>query len=204
MADNDQIRTAEFLTTSVLDMQATIRAIDFKGYVILLLLSLPFSKIEVIQGGVAAMCNAHSSIVSMLAYILAVIALLAWIAAFAFALRCLIVVVDPSKRVAKDEATEDNPKTAQGLFFAARRFKYSWRNALYDANVRTDASPRSVLKEFADSAPLEQELAFEQLKLGFILARKIACTRYATIATGCWSSAGVALWVVAVIHRIVP
>jgi hypothetical protein len=199
--EHEKAAKAMFLTNSVIDAQATIRALDFKGYVLLLLLTLPFTKMELMAPAIASLWSTARPLLRCSSVILTLIGTVGWIFALVFALMALGAVRDPTAHVALDDK-KDGSYRASGIFFAAKEFSFSFWTALFgDSSVRSATSPGAFAAKLPNADQLQQEMAYEHLKLGFILARKLACTRYGMSAASGWLVCGVALWACWVIQR---
>jgi hypothetical protein len=176
-----------FLYAAIDDLQGTVRAIDIKAEVLLLGMTVPLSDLSGGSVAVWEMITKGHLIIRVLSLIASVGLVVSWITAFIATCRVLVGSHNPA------DAIPDHAP-AKGAFFAGSLFKFKVMDLLRDRLVPGTRT----LQQHIDSLPNDPEsvvaeLAFEQLKLAFICARKIAMFNFAVRLTVFGVYAGVAL-----------
>jgi hypothetical protein len=174
---SDTKGASDFLLASLADMQATIRALDFKAYFLLLVISIPLAKVELLRRPIIAVAERSVPLIVLLGF-----TFLVWVVAIGYTFSTLTARINPVKDV-KPCA----PPPPTGLFFSPALWAAS-------RNARPDVSAAERLDESRDRESRALALAEEQLKVGCILHRKLDRMVWAARLTQIWCALAIALW----------
>lgn len=183
MSDSPRV---EFLYASIEDTQATIRAMDIKAQVLLALLALPLTQ----MGGIAMTYKMlHAKAPEWAFWVtmgVSLVMLAAWLWSAVALIRALFAIDNPKELVPVG-------LRGTGTFYPGACYSFSRLGALQQPSAGTgpDAHAASLP---ATPDEVEKELTFEQLKVGYIAARKIALTKGAITAMVVWFIAAMVVW----------
>lgn len=180
----------EFLYASIEDTQQTIRAIDIKAEVLLLGMAIPLADAQGLVAGTSGLLAQTSGYIHMLVLMLAAIIVPLWVASFFFTLRVLQAVKLPHDLF---------PHTggATGTFFAAGLYRLKALDVLLDRRVKPCKRLRiEKLDSPVDEQRVRAELTCQQLKVGYICARKIAMFNWSVASLMIGVGTSFVLWLV--------
>jgi len=163
MAESAQ---SHFLYASIADIQATIRAMDFKANVLLLVLFVPISRITDIAPLFHHLERERFGRMSWVAIIVAAGVLFFWMVSLILTLWYVSAVHDPSTHV--------SGKKPAGTFYSPTLFNvrlWNIESARYASTQSLDDHLEQLPRTEEDIC---RELAFEQMKLVYIRSRKMA------------------------------
>jgi len=157
---------SQFLYASISDIQATIRAMDTKANVLLLVLFVPVSRITDISPMFHYLTRERFGFMSWIATVVAVAMLFFWLVSLVLTLWYVSAVHNPSTHV-----TGNKPP---GSFYSATLFNVRLWN-IKSARYASSQSLDEHLKQLPQTdEEICRELAFEQMKLVYIRSRKMA------------------------------
>jgi hypothetical protein len=182
MAESSQ---SHFLYTSIADIQATIRAMDFKANVLLLVLFVPISRVTDISGAIRHFGAGQFGKLGWIPIIMAAAVAIFWLASLVLTFWYVSAVHDPSAHV--------TGKKPPGTFYSPTLYKVR----LWNIESRRSASAQSLDDHLAQIPANDEdvcrELAFEQMKLVYIRSRKMALIKWGYLCTGIAASLGFVL-----------
>ena len=176
-----------FLSTSIADVQGTIRHLDAKVNYLMVVLATPFLKLEAIYQKCLFLLNLSNPwLVWTYAVLISGFAL-SWALASWTSLQALAAIDNPEKRVSGDRPG--------GIFYAATLFKLRFIDAFFNRRVESEYESRAHLKAIPETqAEIQSELALEHMKLVFIRCIKLHRVRYAYWFCRAWIALGGVLW----------
>jgi hypothetical protein len=181
--NNQTYNIQEYLISSIVDIQGTIRALDSKVGIIFVILSIPFGsigkiyntcKILLLSGSKAApYFNIHLFLIFIF--------LILWILAFICAVRAVISIENPSEHIV-------NSGDYTGFFYCGGMYQFGLLDSFFN---RKNIKAVKDVKKHVDSLPISQqqineELAFEQMKLAYIRDVKSIRQKWAYRFTILW------------------
>ena len=196
MCENEKKKNREdehlcdFLLASIADIQGTIRAIDAKLSVLLVLLLVALNNLagihRTLSSAAAALpveeCLARLVVCSTIA-----VFALSWGLSLLFVFKGLIGIHNPQERV--------KGKRPRGTFYAAGTYKITLLNLLFPFWVKSRLSLQEAITNLPkDQTSLVEELTYEQLKLAFIRDTKMRAQSCAFRCALLWIVAGACLW----------
>lgn len=177
-----------FFYNSIIDLQGTIRAIDTKLGLLLIILVFPISNLSKIYQSIDLLSNNVNSTIGLLIFILIIIVFVfSWLLAFLAAFIALIAIDEPSKHI-------NNDKKASGNFHLSGMFKLTYKDVF--KNRKSIRSIRSLSGYFEDLSKIDEltELVFEQMKLSYIKDIKIKRQKWAYWLSLIWLISGFSIW----------
>lgn len=168
MASNKCLELSDkigFLYQSITDMQGTIRAIDTKLGIGMVILSLPFTTISGIYNRFFAIpLKCPTPLSQFAAYVAFAIFGLLWAVAFYSAMKGLVGVDNPACHITGYK------KSLSGIFYSAgiykRNFLDNFLNRKRLCSIRSLVAQASALPNTEEQ--IVEELVFEQMKLAYI------------------------------------
>jgi hypothetical protein len=166
---NIELRTrAELLYTAVEDIQQTVRAFDIKAEALILGLALPFANVKDIMGSFRTVLEGTAGLERAFVLLLVTVVAVAGGGSLLYSVRVLTGVSDPADRV----RAAAPPK---GAFFTGRYFRLGLIETLIGGKARSTVSLEDHLAGLPMTpAEIETQLGYEHMKLGYIVARKMA------------------------------
>ena len=180
---------SDFLLASLEDLRATNHLLDSKASFLLVAIFLPLTQLSriysVIHRGISAEANWHS----ITTCIFAVIFALSWLLAFFSALRGLLASGNPRQNI------RDDSKPEQSYYFPSHLFRFSW----IDLWINRQITPQSQFKEHynalaLDDFTIKKQLAWEQMKLMYIVGLKLRRSKATYWFTMIWIASGGVIW----------
>jgi len=180
-------KLAEFLYASINDAQSTIRAVDFKVSVLMLVLTIPLTQIPSIFLTIYTLTTSLCDAWLVVAVLLVGLFLATWLFSLTASLKSIIAIDNPVSHI------KGGPK--EGSFYSAALFRTGFIDSVWNRCLQ---SKRSV-QEHHDAMPsdddaLVMELTFEQMKLVYIRSVKLERQKYAFISAAIWFVSGAAIW----------
>ncbi|MCI5144387.1 MAG: hypothetical protein D3923_02415 [Candidatus Electrothrix sp. AR3] len=184
MDHND--RTFDFLIFAISDLQSTIKAIDAKVSILIALIMIPFASLSKIY----SVCIEFIKICNTLNILIIIIFSILWISSFF----CLLRVLFP-KNNPKDKICGDIPC---GLFFLGNDyFKLDIFDCLLGTKKTSILTFNQHLEKIQEkSGSFIDELAFEQMKLAYILNTKLILYRWGAVLAVVWAALGGWIWLI--------
>ena len=183
---------AEYLYQSIADLQGTIRAIDAKIAVLMVILSLPFSIFGKIYSRFFQISVMPSSCAEVSSYLLFGTFAVLWFLSFAAALQGIIGIDNPTEHIDRGGVS------IKGSFYNSALFKLSFhcilRNKKEIKSLRTLNEQVSILPK--TESDLLNELSFEQMKLSYIRDMKQKRQYWAYRLAAIWLFAGLGIYIV--------
>ena len=178
----------EFLYNSITDFQSTIRAIDIKMSFLLVILLIFISKINTINTIIISLVCLNGKIENITYLIIGILFTMFWGIAFISALRVLIPISNPCEHITGGEL--------EGYFYPAFLYKIKWLYAIFYSEAKSSKS----IDEYVNMLPKNQDeitkqLAFEQMKLLYILEFKLKRSKLAFYFTTVWVFLGCVIWI---------
>jgi hypothetical protein len=176
-----------FLSTSITDVQGTIRHLDAKVNYLMVVLATPFLKLEEIYQKCHFLLKLPNPwLVWTYAVVISGFAL-SWAIASWTSLQALAAINNPEKQVSGDRPG--------GIFYAATLFKLRFLDAFFNRQVASEYQSHTHLKAIpATQVAILSELALEHMKLVFIRSVKLHRVRYAYFFCRVWIVLGGVLW----------
>lgn len=178
----------KFLYESMSDLRNTIRAIDLKISFILAILILPLTKIDIFY--VSLKDYSYGSMAFNLFILL-------WVLGFIQALIVLIAIDNPHFHI--NGGIPNNHAT----FFPLYLFPFTLKDLLFKNEKLSSRSYMEHLDiiEKYDSPDIVKQLTYEQMKLTYIAALKLARSKYVYFFTIIWSIFAGAILIISNINR---
>lgn len=191
VSDNSEL--LNFYYSSIMDIQDTIRAIDYKLGFLLVILIFPFSNLSKIFNTLIYLINSlHNLIVLVVAYFIIFTFLFSWLIAFIALARGMLAIHNPSEHI------RDYPQKA-GKFYAGNLFNFSILDSILNRkSVVSNVSFKHYLEDVKsnnDSEYLLEELVFEQNKLAYIRGIKLVRLKFSFYYTLIWLACGFLIWI---------
>lgn len=157
--------TAEFIKEAILDTQTTIRALDTKIGALLAALLIPFPFLGRIWSHVTYICTLEPK---LLGQILFFSFFIAWALAILSLARGLSAIDNPAKHII-------NSNKQKGIFYGGGLFEFGIIDSVLNRRIiKSSKDVKSHLAELPSSQEeINEELAFEQMKLIYIRDIKI-------------------------------
>lgn len=176
-----------FLYAAIADAQNTIRAIDTKMGVLLVMLAIPLTKFGSIFGKCHALVTCQNKCVSEFAPILIAIFAVLWFLSFWAAIRAMVGIDNPSRHI-------DGVKPS-GIFYSGDLFTPTFADAFLNRPILAKKQLQQQLDNLPASADdIEKELTFEHAKLVYIRSMKMNRMKYAFIFGTGWVFTGGSIW----------
>ncbi len=180
-------RKLEYLYASLSDLQSTIRAVDTKVSYLLVILFIPFTRLDAIYSKIKSLLLHDSKWLPVVAGILAFWFVVVWIIGFWCAFKSIIAIDDP-----KHHIDGDRPKS---MFFPAHLFSHSFWNTI--GFVKSTSMVQ--FKQHYDEIPAEPEviakhLTLEQMKTMYIASIKLKRSVMAYHFAILWVILGGTIW----------
>lgn len=176
-----------FLYAAIADAQGTIRAVDSKISVFMVVLAIPLTKLGSIYRDCLALYNNGNGFISHLSSFLTVIFFFFWLLSFWSALRALNPVDDPSDHI---DGVKPN-----GVFYSGGLFQPGFWAASFKCFTKSKRQIQHQLDQLPASAEnLVNELTFEHMKLVYIRTIKIKRLGYCFDFGRAWVLVGGILW----------
>ncbi|MDM5181180.1 hypothetical protein PO883_28770 [Massilia sp. DJPM01] len=178
---------AGFLAGSIVDMQATIRAIDVKVAGLLVVLLIPLQNLHRVFKHLKHFCNVTPSWPAM---VVACLFLLVWFLAFYSLVRAVAAVGNPVNHI-------NNPTGLNGSFFLGGLYKLNFIDAFFTRRkVKSRHDPMYVKSRLPVAATdVEAELVFEQMKLAYIRDIKLHRLYWGLMLSLVWLLLGIAIFI---------
>ena len=173
---------SKFILNSILDTQATIRAIDVKiGYLLAALL-VPFALLGRIW---AHLFNIHATLPFYIGDLLFFAFLLTWIFSILCLIRALSAIDNPAIHII-------DHRNYNGIFYSGGLYQFEFFDSFQNRkSIRASENVVSFLAKVPDSERnIQNELAFEQMKLIYIREIKLHRLKTGIIAAICWFAIG--------------
>lgn len=190
--------TVTYLYQAISDIQGTIRAIDTKLSILLVILSLPFTNLGKIYNRISVLLKSNPQISIEIVFVaMTVIFSVTWLIAFVSALRGIISVDNPSKHISGIEQTKN------GSFYSSGLFNLALIDCFFN---RKKVMSRSSFSELLSNLPVKteqiaNELRFEQLKLAYIRDIKLNRQLWAFRFSFFWLFFGFAIYSISVLLK---
>jgi len=176
-----------FLSTSIADLQGTIRHMDAKVNYLMVVLATPFLRLEAIYQKCILLLNLPNPWLVWTYAVLVCGFALSWVLAFWASLQTLSAINDSEKQVSGDRPG--------GIFYAATLFRLRFIDAFFNRRVESEYQSHAHLKAIpATLAAIHRELAHEHMKLVFIRSIKLHRVRYAYLFCRAWIILGGVIW----------
>ena len=177
----------EFLYASINDIQSTIRAIDAKISVLMVILIIPLSKLNSIYDVCSKLVKFDSGKFTFAFALLVIFFALFWFFSFWAAIKAIISIDNPVDHVDGDKPT--------GTFYCGHLYDTETDDAFTNRKIKS----KKTLSEHQNSLPededsLKKELAFEQMKLVYIRSMKLVRCKFAYSLGLWWIATGGAIW----------
>jgi hypothetical protein len=176
----------KFLLAAIADCQGTIRALDTKINYLVVILIIPLTKL----GSIERTCVRLLSGVGASHYVMVGLVLVfcaAWLAAAYFAYFGLVAIDNPEGHI--------NSNGGTGVFYSGDLFEVKFLDRLLNRNITSERSLAGQVDLLPSNDTLIiKELAFEQMKVGYIRAIKLKRARAAYNACAVWVCTGGAIW----------
>jgi len=170
----------EFLYASINDIQGTIRAVDLKLNVLVVILIIPLGSLREMIALVARQFHLFGH--PLPKYLFPVVFGLIWIAALATVLRGLLGVAAPHVFTLKSDP--NRAQSGSGVFYLPGLFKLPWRTVWFtDKRIASRKELLALPGLFQD---LVKELRFEQATLAYIRDIKLLRTKVAHVLSIIW------------------
>ena len=170
----------EFLYASIEDIQGTIRAVDLKLNVLVVILIIPLGALKDMLPLIARELHIFSC--ALPRYLFPGAFASVWVAALVTVLRGLLGVAAPHVFTLKSDPNK--AQSSSGVFYMSGLFKLPWRTVWF-ADKRI--ASRKELPELPDLAQdLIKELRFEQATLAYIRDVKLLRANVAHILSVIW------------------
>jgi len=182
-----------YLYQSVADIQNTIRAIDTKLGLLLLILSLPFSNLGKIHEEIETLLSQKTGLGAQALYILLSIGFgLSWIGAFGSAIRAIISIENPSRHISGVEDSD------LGTFYLGGLFKVRFIDSFFNRkNLASKMSFTELFDRLPDSPDrIVKEMLYEQAKLAYIRDMKTVRQLWAFRFTFLWLLLGFLIYLI--------
>jgi len=179
----------DFIISSILDIQSTIRAIDNKLIAIIVFVLLPVSKLDVI----VLVFMKHIANNPFVGYFLLFIFILFWVLSFIFSLLGILGLENPAKHI-------QGSNNLKGIFYNGDIYKIRLNQILFSSQIKSKKLFNSYLSELDLSKKnILKELVFEQFKLTFIRDLKMKRQRIAIISILFSTMVGLISWILILI-----
>ena len=176
-----------FLSTSIADVQGTIRHLDAKVNYLMVVLAAPFLKLEAIYEKCLLLLKLPNP---WLVWTYAVLVLgfaLSWALASWASFQALSAIDNPEKQVSGDRPG--------GIFYAATLFKLRFIDAFFNRRLESEHESHTHREAIPETlAAIQSELALEHMKLVFIRCIKLYRVRYAYWFCKAWIVIGGVIW----------
>uniref|UniRef100_UPI004056B4CB hypothetical protein n=1 Tax=Candidatus Electronema sp. TaxID=2698783 RepID=UPI004056B4CB len=185
--DNDN-KTFDFLVFAISDIQSTIRAIDAKVGILIVLIMIPIANLSKIYLACKDFLLKSVLCHSLNIFIVSAFSLV-WIVSFFCLMRVLFPKNNPKDRI--------GGKTPSGLFFLGSYFELDIFDCLFGTKKTSSLTFHQHLKRIqGKSGNFIDELAFEQMKLAYILNNKLKLYRWGAALAVIWAALGGLIWMV--------
>lgn len=188
MIEQDE-KQITFLYSAITDVQGTIRALDVKVGIVLVLLVVPLSKLGEMKTSIYQIWSGNSYLGAKIGPILVIIFLLGWLLGLLFSLRSVVAIDDPSKHISGLKPS--------GIYYSGDLFNLS----LIDVFINRRSFSSKGIKEFLNDLPKDttriiEELSYEHIKLTYIRTVKLIRTNCALWATAAYLASGIFLFLI--------
>jgi hypothetical protein len=182
--EKDYKNLISFLLASIADMQAVIRAADTKASAILVILSIPLTKFDVI-----ASCLLKAiEMAPFVAHLVGALFIFSWCVGFYTVSMTLMAIDNPLRHI--------NGASGEGTFYCSDLYHTLWKDSFKNRSCllsRLTWESHTRRLPMTDKA-IYEELAFEQMKLSYIRSIKFRRIRTSYFATLSWIVTGAFLW----------
>jgi hypothetical protein len=176
-----------FLSTSIADVQGTIRHLDAKVNYLMVVLATPFLKLEAVYQKCLFLLKLPNPWLVWTYAVLVSAFALSWALASWASLQALSAIDNPEKQVSGDRPG--------GIFYAATLFKLRFIDAFFNRRVASENQSHVHLKGIPETqVAIQRELALEHMKLVFIRCVKLHRVKYAYLFCRAWIVLGGVLW----------
>jgi hypothetical protein len=163
----------DFLLASVLDIQATIRAIDVKigGFLTASLAPFAFLK-DIISATSTLLQQSNCCLVSLVVVAFYTV----WFLAVLILFRAFAAIDNPFGHIDQSNTT-DKPN---GIFFRGGLFKHNFVNSIWNCENKSQQTfDDCILNSDLNDDKIHKELVFEQMKLAYIRDMKMLRVNWA-------------------------
>lgn len=176
-----------FLYAAIADAQGTIRATDPKIAALMVILSIPLTKLGSIYRDCHDLIRNENACVSYMAFLLTIIFGFLWVLSYWSALRALNPVDNPTDHIDGSKPT--------GVFYSGGLFQPGFWAASFKCFTRSKQQIQHQLDQIPNSSEdLVKELTFEHMKLVYIRTIKMKRLGYAFDFGRAWILIGGILW----------
>jgi hypothetical protein len=176
-----------FLYASIEDIQSTIRAIDTKLGLLLIVIVIPISENEMLYNKIkATFLNETVDLkLKILSLVIMIVFYLFWALAFFTTFKGIMTVQNPRKHIKKNLKFE---KSLSGSFYRKHLYKFNFLNLIFTG---LNKSGFKNLEELYENLPknndlIIKELLFEQTKLAYVRDIKTLRQAFAFRFTFVW------------------
>ena len=185
---NKDDRTFDFLVFAISDIQSTIRAIDAKVGILIVLTMTPVANLSKIYLACEIFLS-KSFFCNSLNILVLSFFILTWIASFFCLIRVLFPKNNPKYRICRN--------TPSGLFFLGNYFELDIFDCLFGTKKTSSLTFHQHIERIKEkSGNFIDELAFEQMKLAYILNSKLKLYRWGTALAVIWAALGGFIWLI--------
>lgn len=178
------------LEKAIVDAQSTIRAIDAKIGMLMVILVIPLTKLSSIVGHCQHYVSHSQWFLALPERITVGLFCVAWITAFLAALRTFAALDDPSRHV---RVCGQSPS---GVFYGRGLFASGALRCLFATGGRSSKDLDQHVKALPGSeAAAVRELAFEHMKLVYIRHVKTRRQQVSTYLGAAWVGIGGMIWI---------
>lgn len=177
----------DFILAAVSDAQATIRSIDTKIGVLLAGLLLPFSSMGKIWNHLVNIASGSCPLISIL---IGIAFFSLWTLTITSLIRAISAIDNPSKHIISSNEFK-------GVFYGGGYYQLGFIDAFFNRSlIKADRDVTTQLTNYpATQGSIDEELAFEHLKLIYIRDIKVHRLNCALEMASIWFILGVAIYV---------
>ena len=175
----------QFIRDSILDIQATIRALDSKVGILLVILLAPLSSLGKISSHAANYLDKYSE---MYSYLLVGLFFSCWLISMISILRALNIINDPAKYI--------DSNGCKGSFYSGGLYEFEIIDVFMNRgtlNNTIDVNGQMLVLP-QDEDAVKKELVFEQIKLVYIRDIKILRLKFGQYAAYVWLISGLVIY----------
>lgn len=162
------MKKEDFLKESITDVRDTIRAIDRKIFGAIVILLLPITQLSNIVSPISSLFKTCP----FLGYALVIFMILVWLIGLISCVLGLLSLDNPVNHVVVSSCSETYKPT--GIFYGGSLYKVKFLTSLFPHNIKSQTDTKDYYNSFnLTEDELDEELAFEHMKLVFIRDLKI-------------------------------
>jgi len=177
----------DFLTSSISDIQATIRAIDVKVAALLVVLLTPFQNLNRIFSHIDHFRSKPDNLILL---IIVILFIFSWFISLVALVRAIGAIDNPSRHII-------NSSNCNGTYYGAGLYQLGFLDVFLNRDIiRASKDPQSLSALIPNNKQnIEIELVFEQMKLIYIRDIKINRLRYGGNFFSIWFILGVLIFI---------